>query len=431
MQSAAIGVNDVESAAGAVPAVVAPLEEDEALAVRRPRGDLRVATPRPEPDESAQVPSVRVRDDELVPVDPLRGIHRGPLRPKRTGKALEGDVLPVGRPDGPPVVGLAFGDPDAMWAVRGQPPKPGSVGLDDPDRVHARGRGAGEDDARSVGRPVRVGVLGARRRVCELAHARPVRAHDEELTPGRVLEAQALEDDAAVRTGRRRLRRGRGGGDDRRDNDEEDVEASHRDSFHGCGCQSGRASPEVAAVRSSDCDHVAAVRVHDVEAVPARDREPPAVRRPRGNRVGRTDAAAPPACRIRRDVAPVRSDETRSGSLPLRPGAGGSRVRDRRAVRRPVRRRSGSCNELPVRAVEVDGVDRRANPRVGRDAAGAAADVHAGRRLGREGDAPSVRRPRRPVGARRAGAQESSPAAVGTDGVDVAGARIREQGPVR
>ena len=161
MQSGAIGVNDVESATGAVPAVVAPLEEDEALAVRRPRGDLRVAAPGAEPDERAQVPSVRVRHHELVPVDPLRGIHRGPLRPERTGKALEGDVLPVGRPHGPPVVGLALGDPYAGWAVRGQPPKAGSVGLDDPDRVHARGGRAGEDDARSIRRPVRVGVLRA------------------------------------------------------------------------------------------------------------------------------------------------------------------------------------------------------------------------------------------------------------------------------
>ena len=75
------------------------------------------------------MPSVRVRDHELVPVDPLRRIHGRSLRPERTGKALEGDVLSVGRPDGPPIVGLALGDPNAcgQLGVRRRSPVPSGL----------------------------------------------------------------------------------------------------------------------------------------------------------------------------------------------------------------------------------------------------------------------------------------------------------------
>ena len=206
-----------------VPTAGRPSGEKDPGSVGRPVGMF--SRPEPERRDAAAPASVGVGDvdrrpvpgfprkSELFPVGRPAGLPAGAhtMRvPKvcvghpdtvrlRTSKPDEGDVSAVRRVDRTRVVGTL------RWrrTVRTggtEPPETSSVGPNRPDVTRQTPL---EDDARAVGRPVRLTVFRSAGDVCHLPLAAAVAVHDEDLRLVRsVVQAVPLERDTAVRARR-------------------------------------------------------------------------------------------------------------------------------------------------------------------------------------------------------------------------------------
>ena len=176
------------------PAGVVALEH-ELLPVGRETRAHDVAAVPGQPDEDGGVASGEVRLDDVGAID--RVAER--VAAEMPVLVLEHDVAVVGRERGVAVIRAGRRN-GVRRAGRTDPALPTSIGPHEPDGADLGRRPAtGEDDPRTVGRPVSLVVLDSLARMRDLARPAPVGIGDEDLAPDRiVLPPVAGEGDQAV-----------------------------------------------------------------------------------------------------------------------------------------------------------------------------------------------------------------------------------------